>query len=150
MIITKPDYSTISKAFESYYQTTISKLKAGHPQFANLKDNVIINIQYDALWGRIPKTILNGGTFENLSKERQEIFYKALIQQIYYVLTEGDFTAMSGYDVSNNTFLSAADMERVAISKAARQTLLDGGLLYTGLNGRGGGTVFPYPGRRFP
>ena len=38
----------------------------------------------------------------------------------------------------------------VAISKAARQTLLDGGLLYTGLNGRGGGTVFPYPGRRFP
>lgn len=149
MIGTKPDYSTINKAFESYYQTTISKLKAGHPQFANLKDNVIINIQFDALWGKIPKT-QRIHDFDKLSEYQKSVFHKALVQQIYYVLTEGDFTAMSGYDVSNNTFLSAADMARVAISKAARQTLLDGGLLYTGINGYGGSSAFLYPVRRFP
>ena len=54
---------------------------------------------------------------------------------------------MSGYDVSNNTFLPEEQMRKIEISQAAKRTLKDGGLLYTGLNGYGAGA--PYLGRRF-
>lgn len=125
------DINKTIKEFNAYYQTTIDSLKAGHPQFNDTPTNVIINIQADVLWGKIPKT-QRLCDFKKYSEYQQDVFYKALIQQIYYVLKEGDFSDLSGYDVSNNTLLSAADMEKISVSKAAMRTLMDGGLLYRG------------------
>jgi hypothetical protein len=125
------DYNKVNNDFNKYYQASIDTLKQGHPQFGNTPSNVIINIQADVLWGKIPKT-QRLGNFTKYSEHQKAVFYKALIQQIYYVLKEGDFSDMSGYDVSNNTLLSATDMEKVAVSKAAMRTLMDGGLLYRG------------------
>lgn len=127
------DYNKVNTDFTAYYQTTIGELKKGHPQYSATHDNTIINIQFDVLWRKIPKTI-RIHDFSAMSDYRKSVFYKALIQQIYYVLTEGDFSAMSGYDVNTNTFLSPEAMEKISISRAARKTLLDGGLLYSGLS----------------
>ena len=128
------DTGKVNKDFQAYYQKTISDLKDGHPQFTNVADNTIIRIQFDVLWGKIPKT-QRLYDFDKMTDYQKSVFYKALIQQIYYVLKEGDFTDMSGYDVSTNTFLSPEAMERIAISRAAKKTLMDGGLLYRGLDG---------------
>lgn len=125
------DINKTIKEFNTYYQTTIDTLKQGHPQFGNTPTNVIINIQADVLWGKIPKT-QRLCDFSKYSDHQKDVFYKALIQQVYYVLKEGDFSDMSGYDVSNNTLLSATDMEKISVSKAAMRTLMDGGLLYRG------------------
>ncbi len=46
----------VNADFQAYYQTTINDLKAGHPQYADIQDNVIIRIQFDVLWAKIPKT----------------------------------------------------------------------------------------------
>ena len=143
------DYNKVNTDFQAYYQKSIKDLKSGHPQYGETHDKTIINIQFDVLWGKIPKT-QRVFDFDKMSDYQKDVFYKALIQQIYYVLTEGDFTAMSGFDVSKNTFLSAEDMSRVAISSAAKATLKNGGLLYAGLNGYNNGLPFPYPGRKFP
>ncbi len=140
----KIDYNRANKEFQSYYQKTINVFKSGHPQYAEIDDNVIIRIQFDVVWGKIPKSE-RIYEFEKMTEYQKSVFYKALIQQIYYVLTEGDFTSMSGYDVAANTFLSPEIMERVALSNAARKTLKDGGLLYNGVNGNA--VCSPYPRR---
>ena len=143
------DYNKVNTEFQRYYQKSIKDLKNGHPQYSETHESTIINIQFDVLWSRMPKTP-RVYDFEQMSDYQKDVFYKALIQQIYYVLTEGDFTAMSGYDVSKNTFLSAENMARVAVSSAAKATLKNGGLLYRGMNGYNSGVPFPYPGGRFP
>lgn len=124
--------SRLNTEFQTYYQTTVSRLKEGHPQYANTPDTAIINIQFDVVWGKIPKT-QRIYDFDKMSEYQKSVFYKALIQQIYYVLTEGDFTAMSGYNVDTNTILSTEELAKIAISPAARKTLQNGGLLYRGL-----------------
>lgn len=127
------DISRVNTEFQAYYQKPISELKTGHPQYADVPENVIVRIQFDVLWAKIPKT-QRIYDFDKWSERQKSVFYKALIQQIYYVLREGDFSDMSGYDVSTNTFLAPENMDKIAISKAARKTLMDGGLLYRGLS----------------
>ena len=137
--------SRVNTEFQVYYQTTVSRLKEGHPQYANTPDTAIINIQFDVVWGKIPKT-QRIYDFDKMSEYQKSVFYKALIQQIYYVLTEGDFTAMSGYNVDTNTMLSPDDLAKIAVSPASRKTLKDGGLAYRGLDS---GSIFThYHGRR--
>ena len=138
------DVNKAKKEFQSYYQNTITALKEGHPQYNNVADTAIVRIQFDVLWAKIPKTE-RLFDFDKFTEYQKEVFYKALIQQIYYVLKEGDFTDMSGYGVSTNTFLSPENMEKIAVSKAARKTLLQGGLLYQGTNGSG--VLNRFPGR---
>ena len=121
-----------SADFQAYYQTTINDLKAGHPQYAETAEQVIIRIQFDVLWAKIPKT-RRIYDYDKMSEFQKSVFNKALIQQLYYVLKEGDFSDMSGYDVSTNSFLPPEAMEKLSISKAAQKTLQDGGLLYRGL-----------------
>ncbi len=138
------DLNRVKTEFQKYYQSTIESLKAGHPQFSNVPEIAIINIQFDVLWGKIPKT-QRIYDFDKLSEHQKSVFYKALIQQIYYVLKEGDFTDASGYDVSANTFLQPEIMEKISISKAAKKTLMGGGLLYRGLDS---GNVCSHRGSR--
>lgn len=126
------DKERVISEFSVYYQTTISNLKDGHPQLARMQDVAIINMQFDALWNKIPKT-RRIYDFDKMSEYQKSVFYKALIQQIFYVLKEGDFTDVSGYDVSTNTFLSPEQMDKIAISRVALKTLTDGGLMYRGL-----------------
>lgn len=126
------DKERVLSEFSVYYQTTISNLKDGHPQLARMQDVAIINMQFDVLWNKIPKT-RRIYDFDKMSEYQKTVFYKALIQQIFYVLKEGDFTDVSGYDVSTNTFLSPEQMDKIAISRVALKTLTDGGLMYRGL-----------------
>ena len=128
------DKERVISEFSVYYQMTISQLKDGHPQLAGMQDVAIINMQFDVLWNKIPKTE-RVYDFDKLNERQKSVFYKALIQQIFYVLKEGDFTDVSGYDVSTNTFLSPDQMERISVSRLARKTLMDGGLMYRGLEG---------------
>lgn len=137
------DLNRVNKEYQAYYQKTIAEMKEGHPQYADLPENAIIRIQFDVLWSKIPKT-QRVYDFDKLNETKKSVFYKALIQQIYYVLREGDFTDMSGYDVSTNTFLSPETMGQIAISKLARKTLKDGGLMYRGVNSGGSVTRFPW------
>lgn len=127
------DVNRVNTEFEQYYQSAIAVLKEGHPQLSDMSVRAIINIQFDVLWSKIPKT-QRIYDFDKMSEYQKSVFYKALIQQIYYVLKEGDFTDVSGYDVSSNTFLSPDTMERIALSKAAKKTLTAGGLLYRGID----------------
>ena len=127
------DVNRVNTEFERYYQSAIAVLKEGHPQLSDMNTTAIINIQFDVLWAKIPKT-QRIYDFDKMSEYQKSVFYKALIQQIYYVLKEGDFTDVSGYDVSTNTFLSPDTMERIALSKAAKKTLTAGGLLYRGID----------------
>ena len=140
------DVNRVRTEFQAYYQKTISDLKEGHPQYADIDDSVIMRIQFDVLWAKIPKT-QRVYDFDKMTEYQKSVFYKALIQQIYYVLKEGDFSDMSGYDVSTNSVLAPENMERIAISKAARKTLLDGGLLYRGVSE--GGACAHRPCRRW-
>ena len=125
------DINRANTDFQAYYQKTINELKVGHPQYNDISDTAIIRIQFDVLLAKIPKT-QRLFDFDKFTEYQKSVFYKALIQQIFYVLKEGDFTDMSGYDVSTNTFLSPEVMEKISVSKAAKKTLLDGGLLYRG------------------
>ncbi|MBQ7912971.1 MAG: hypothetical protein IJ308_04395 [Clostridia bacterium] len=128
------DQNRVKKEFNAYYQTTIDNLKVGHPQIAGMTAGAIINVQHDFLWGRLPKT-QNVYEFEKLTDYQKSVYYKALIQQIYYVLTEGDFSGMSGYDVTTNSFLPKGELDKRALAPAAKRTLIDGGLFYPALNG---------------
>lgn len=128
------DQNRVKKEFNAYYQTAIDDLKAGHPQLAIVKAGAIINVQHDFLWSRLPKT-QNVYDFEKLTEHQLSVYYKALVQQIYYVLTEGDFSGMSGYDVTTNTFLPKGELDKRALAPTAKRTLIDGGLFYSALNG---------------
>lgn len=137
------DLDRVNTEFQAYYQKTVNELKVGHPQYNDIPDTAIIRIQFDVLWAKIPKT-QRLFDFDKFTEYQKSVFYKALIQQIFYVLKEGDFTDMSGYDVSTNTFLSPEVMEKISVSKAAKKTLLDGGLLY---RGESAGFINRFPGR---
>lgn len=142
------DYVRVTKEFNAYYQTSIEALKEYHPQYSEFSSAAIINIQHDFLWSVIPKTNYIG-EFEDFTENQKKVYYKALIQQLFYVLKEGDFSAMTGYNPMTNTFSSKADFEKFALADTAKRTLTDGGLMYAACNGSSGfGLPIPGYGRR--
>ncbi len=50
------DYNKVTTEFQKYYQKSIKDFKEGHPQYSETHENTIINIQFDVLWSRVPKT----------------------------------------------------------------------------------------------
>lgn len=127
------DHSTIQTQFQRYYQTTVQEMQTGHPQFANMPTTALINIQTDAVLARVSH---DNPSFSlgKCSVWQKEALAKAIAQQLFYVLTEGDFGGMSGYDPMTNTYAERRHLDERAISKRALQTLEQAGLLYRGLS----------------
>ena len=125
-------HKKVDAVFREYYQTTIEELRQEHPQYGNMTNAALVNIQDDFLITEIKKRNVYFN-FEKLTEAQVSVFYKALAQQIYYVLTEGDFVAMSGYDVTTNSFAPRSEFKARALAPAARATLETAGLFYSGL-----------------
>lgn len=124
----------IENLFQKYYEKTVSELREVHPQFGGMTNTALIQIQDDYLISEIRSrnSLFNVG---KLSAYQNEEYEKALIQQLFYVLTEGDFRTMSGYDIVSNTFLPQNEMKKRYICSAAKQTLTNAGLFYPAMNG---------------
>ncbi len=124
----------IENQFQAYYETTISSLKDNHPQLGNLTNAAVIRMQDDYLTSEIKSRNTNFN-LEKLSEFQRSEYNKALVQQIFYVLTEGDFRMMSGYDITANNFAAKSELEKRYMAPAAKQTLTSAGLFYSALNG---------------
>lgn len=122
----------IETIFYAYYQKKIEELREDHPQYGEMTNAALINIQDDFVTAEIKRRNVYF-TWEKLTSVQRDVYDKALAQQIYYVLTEGDFAAMSGYDIVTNTFAPQEELAKRALSPAARQTLAGAGLFYSGL-----------------
>lgn len=124
----------IESLFQQFYETTISTLKENHPQLAGTANGALIRMQDDILSVYI-KRRNSRINLDTLSEYQSSEYNKALICQIYYVLNEGDFYGLSGYDVTNNTFSSSEELGKRAIARIAKDTLAAAGLLYPAANG---------------
>lgn len=129
----KEFFDRIESVFHEYYFTTIEEKKTEHPQFGGMQRRALINIQNDFLVGEIRKTNVFFD-YEKLTEAQRAVYDKALAQQLWYVLTELDFSEFSGYDIASNTFAPRSELTVRALSPLAKATLLGGGLLYSGLN----------------
>lgn len=124
----------IENEFQSYYETTISEMKEGHPQFGRMTNTAIVNIQDDLVAAEIKRRNAYFNR-ETLSDYQNAEYHKALVQQIFYVLTEGDFHMMSGFDVTTNSYAQKKDLKERYLAPAAEETLTAAGLFYSALNG---------------
>ncbi len=124
----------IENEFQKNYEKTVGEMRENHPQFGNLTNAAVIGMQDDYLTSEIKCRNVNF-KLEKLSEYQCAEYNKALVQQLFYVLTEGDFRMMSGFDVVNNSFTQKSDLEKRYMSPSARQTLTAAGLLYSALNG---------------
>ena len=70
------DINRANTEFQKYYQKSIKDLKMGHPQYEDVSADVIIRIQFDALWAKIPKTP-RVYDFDKLNEYQKSVFYKA-------------------------------------------------------------------------
>ncbi len=134
----------IENEFQKYYEKTIGEMRENHPQFGNLTNAAVIRMQDDYLTSEIKCRNVNF-KLDKLSAYQRAEYNKALIQQLFYVLTEGDFRMMSGFDVTNNSFTQKSDLEKRYMSPSAKQTLTAAGLFYSALNG-GGFCRYPHRG----
>lgn len=130
----------IEKLFQQYYEKTVWELRSGHPQFASLTNTAVIRMQDDYLLSEISARNPHFKS-ETLTEFQKTEYGKALVQQIFYALTEGDFCLMSGYDVVNNTFAENKELERRYISPAAKRTLTAAGLFYSAISGGRGASA---------
>lgn len=141
--------SKVNQIFNEKYQTTIEELKKEHSQFSIRTANsvALINNQHDFLRNEIGKYNVYFD-FDKMTEFQTGVYYEALVQQLYYILTEFDFTNMTGYDPEHNIFANTDILAKVQLSRIAKGTLTRGGLLYRGLNNN-----YPYRGcyglRRF-
>lgn len=133
----KEFFDRIESVYREYYFTTIEEGKDGHPQFGGMQRRALINIQHDFLVGEIRKRNVRFD-YATLTDAQRAVYDKALCQQIFYVLTELDFSEFSGYDITSNTFAPKKEIAVRALSPAAKATLTGGGLLYGGLNAGAG------------
>jgi len=135
----------IESGFQKYYEKTIGEMRENHPQFMGMTNTAVIRMQDDYLLAEIKSRNVNFN-LEKLSEPQHSEYNKALIQQIFYVLTEGDFRMMSGYDVTTNGFAQKSELEKRYMSPAAKQTLTAAGFFYSALNG---GSFCRYPHGRW-
>lgn len=132
----KDFFKKIEALFKDYYYTSLEEKKDAHPQFGETDRKAVINIQHDFLCGEIRKRNVRF-SYETLTDAQRAVYDKALCQQIWYVLTELDFSEFSGYDIASNTFASHGEISSRALSPAAKATLICGGFFYRGLKPSG-------------
>ena len=127
----------IETLYQSYFERTISDDKEGHPQLENYTNCALITMQDDNLQSEI-KRVNKYFNKIKLSEYQQAEYEKALIYQLHYVLTEGDFSNMSGYDMVTNTFTSMKELSRRVLAPRAKTILTNAGLMYRAIGGSDG------------
>lgn len=125
--------TVIEEFYLSFFERTLSTDLQGHPQFGKYTNCAFITMQDQALTAEIRR---RNPTFdrEKLSEYQQNEYNTALIQQMLYVLSEGDYRLMSGFDITTNTVIPKKEMKQRELAPLALSTLKAAGLLYPGIN----------------
>lgn len=71
--------------------------------------------------------------YEKLSLSRKEIFNDLILNQIYYVLSNFDFSTLAGYDFVNNSAAPQEEIIKRIVSPIVKEALKAEGFLYRGL-----------------
>lgn len=79
--------------------------------------------------------------FTNFTNYQKEHYKLALLEQAYYVLTQGDISVDSGYDIDNGIRASRHEIDRIKISSNAREELILCGLWNRKIKNRGRGAL---------
>lgn len=146
MNIDREEYAReIEDLFLGYFEKTLSSMIEEHPQFDGYTNCAFIAMQDDTLCSEIK---LRNKYFNkrNLQGCQLSEYNKALIYQLHYVLTEGDFSNMSGYDMPTNTFTPQKELANRVLSPRAKTILTNAGLMCRVI---GGGNSGYYPFRRW-
>ena len=119
----------IEDLFTSFFEKTLSDMLGGNPQFKDFTNCAFITLQDDLLQAFVKSYNLYFNKAE-MSELQSAEYDKALIYQMLYVLTEGDFRLISGYDLVTNSMINKSELEKRYISPMAKMTLTNAGLLY--------------------
>lgn len=71
--------------------------------------------------------------YDKLSNARKEIFNDLILNQIYYVLSNFDFSTLAGYDFGNNSATPQEEIIKRIVSPIVKEALKAEGFLYRGL-----------------
>lgn len=129
----------IENLFQQYFEKTLSSMIEGHPQFDGYTNCALVTMQDDVLQTEIKR---RNKYFNKLklseNKYQQSEYNRALIYQLHYVLTEGDFSNMSGYDMPTNTFTPQKELSNRTLSPMAKNILTNAGLMCRVVGGSDG------------
>lgn len=146
MNIDREEYAReIEDLFLGYFEKTLSSMIEEHPQFDGYTNCALIAMQDDTLQAEIKRRNKYFNKNELYGYQLSE-YNKALIYQLHYVLTEGDFSNMSGYDMPTNTFTPQKELANRVLSPRAKTILTNAGLMCRVI---GGGNSWYYPFRRW-
>ena len=71
--------------------------------------------------------------YEKLDEQGKNLFDYILLEQLYWVLNNEDFTLLSGYDVVNNQSVSISDIVSRYVSPNVQTRLRNFGFCYRGI-----------------
>ena len=71
--------------------------------------------------------------YEKLDEQGKNLFDYILLEQLYWVLNNEDFTLLSGYDVVNNQSVSISDIVSRYVSPNVQTRLSNFGFCYRGI-----------------
>lgn len=71
--------------------------------------------------------------YEKLSNTKKEMFNDLVLEQIYYVLNNFDFSTLAGYDFGNNSATPQEEIIKRVVSPIVKEQLKSSGFAYRGL-----------------
>lgn len=71
--------------------------------------------------------------YEKLSSTKKEVFHDLVLEQIYYVLTNFDFSILAGFDFGSLSSLPQEEILKRIVSPIVKEALKAEGFLYRGL-----------------
>lgn len=71
--------------------------------------------------------------YNKLSLPKQEMFNDLVLEQIYYVLNNFDFSTLAGYDFGNNSATPQEEIIKRVVSPIVKEQLKSSGFAYRGL-----------------
>lgn len=127
----KEEYAEeIEDLFQQTFEKTLSSMIEQHPQFDGYTTCALVGLQDDILQSEIKRRNKYFSKSRLVESVYQTAEYnRALVYQLHYVLTEGDFSNMSGYDMTTNTFTAQNELAARTLSPRAKMILTCAGLL---------------------
>lgn len=71
--------------------------------------------------------------YDKLSNAKKEMFNDLVLEQIYYVLNNFDFSTLAGYDFGNNSATPQEELIKRVVSPIVKEQLKSSGFVYRGL-----------------
>ena len=71
--------------------------------------------------------------YDKLSNAKKEMFNDLVLEQIYYVLNNFDFSTLAGFDFGSNSSLPLAELRERYVSPIVKEQLKNSGFAYRGL-----------------